>query len=202
MTEDDYRQAALDGQGVAGAVASFRWTGSWYTVFVGDRSRRSRHDPDRRARPHDGWRPTFRQSVVDVLDRYRLAGYDLEVRRGPVRAAGHQPSQLCLKPGFFRGDVVEAVLEALAGPPALGHGAAAACSMPANLTFAQPVYLSQVYAAVEAVEGVDSADVLVFRRHGRLPAGELEQGFIPIGAVGDRPARQRPQPDGERVASP
>ena len=31
--------------------------------------------------------------------------------------------------------------------------------------FGQSVYLSQLYAAVEAVEGVDSALVLVFQRY-------------------------------------
>ena len=35
VTEDDYATAALTIAGVAGAVASFRWTGSWYTVFIG-----------------------------------------------------------------------------------------------------------------------------------------------------------------------
>ena len=76
---------------------------------------------------------------------------------------------------------MEAAIEALSGR---GRRTAAKPGLfdPANLTFAQPVYLSQVYAAVEAVEGVDSAEVLVFRRHGRLPAGEVEQGFIPVGA--------------------
>ncbi len=179
VTEDDYRRAALTARGVAGAVASFRWTGSWYTAFVGI----DPADPDMiltDARGHTRLLPAFRDSVLDVLNRYRLAGYDLE-----VRSARYVPLdieiQLCLKAGFFQGDVVEAAIEALAGrrqatarKPGLFD--------PTNLTFAQPIYLSQVYAAVEAVDGVDSAEVLVFRRHGRLPAGELEQGFIPIGA--------------------
>src|SRR5206468_5562166 len=35
VTEKDYRDKAIEIDGVAGAVANFRWTGSWYTVFVG-----------------------------------------------------------------------------------------------------------------------------------------------------------------------
>ena len=35
VTEADYAAAARKLPAVAGAVASFRWTGSWYTVFVG-----------------------------------------------------------------------------------------------------------------------------------------------------------------------
>ena len=178
VTAEDYRRAALTVEGVAGAVASFRWTGSWYTVYVGV----DPADPDMiltDARGQTRLAPSFRKSVVDVLDRYRLAGYDLEVRPGQYVPLDITIS-LCLKPGFFRGDVVEAVLEALAGRGRSGQGGGLFDA--ANLTFAQPVYLSHVYAAVQAVEGVDSADVLVFRRHGRQPEGELEQGFIPIGA--------------------
>jgi hypothetical protein len=33
--EGDYAKAATKLDQVAGAVASFRWTGSWHTVFVG-----------------------------------------------------------------------------------------------------------------------------------------------------------------------
>jgi hypothetical protein len=179
VTEDDYRKAALTAKGVAGAVASFRWTGGWYTAFVGiDPVDQDMILTD--ARGHTRLAPTFRDSILDVLNRYRLAGYDIE-----VRSARYVPLdiaiQLCLKAGFFRGDVVEATIEALAGRRRRAE-AKAGLFDPANLTFAQPVYLSQIYAAVEVVEGVDSAEVLVFRRHGRLPAGELEQGFIPIGA--------------------
>jgi hypothetical protein len=53
---------------------------------------------------------------------------------------------------------------------------------PANLTFAQPVYLSRIYAAVEKVDGVESATVTVFHPHGRPPAGEIQNGSIAIGA--------------------
>lgn len=177
VTEDDYRRAALTAAGVAGAVASFRWTGSWYTVFVGI----DPADPDQvltDARGHTRLAPAFRQRVTDVLDRYRLAGYDLE-----VRSARYVPLDitidLCVKPGYFRGDVAEAVAEALSGRTR--RRSMRGLFDAANLTFAEPVYLSKVYAAVEAIEGVDSADVRIFRRHGAGDDGELAQGFIPIG---------------------
>ena len=59
VTEDDYRKAALTAEGVAGAVASFRWTGSWYTAFVGI----DPADPDTvltDARGHTRLLPAFR----------------------------------------------------------------------------------------------------------------------------------------------
>jgi hypothetical protein len=49
-----------------------------------------------------------------------------------------------------------------------------------NFTFGQALYLSHLYAAVEAVDGVDSAEVNVFRRFGKLPNGEIAQGYIPM----------------------
>src|SRR5262249_15494167 len=83
------------------------------------------------------------------------------------------------KHGFHRGDVVEAVVEVLTGLP--GHVRLRPPLFdPANFTFGDPVYLSRIYAAVESVQGVDSAEVRVFHPHGRLPAGELEQGFVSV----------------------
>ncbi len=176
VTEEDYRQAALLVPGVGGAVASFRWTGSWHTVFVGI-------DPVDEAdlvvdsRGHVTLGEELRERVLDQLNSYRLAGYDLEVR--PARYVPLEIKlQLCVLPGYFRGDVTRAVAQALSGSAARGSGLFDASRM----TFAQPVYLSRVYAAVEAVQGVDSAEVTVFHRHGRDPAGELQLGVLSIGA--------------------
>jgi predicted phage baseplate assembly protein len=177
VTEQDYKDRALTIAGVAGAVAKFRWTGSWYTVFVGvDPS-----DPDQvitNARGLASLEPAFRQMVHDSLTRYRLAGYDLE-----IRAARYVPLdvaiQLCVKRGYFAGDVAHAASLVLGSgvDPRLGAG----LFNPARLTFGQPVYLSRIYAAVEKVEGVESATVTKFQPYGRDAARELETGLIPIG---------------------
>jgi hypothetical protein len=52
---------------------------------------------------------------------------------------------------------------------------------PDNFTFGQAVYLSRIYAAVEAVEGVDSLVITRFQRFGKEANGELESGVLPIG---------------------
>ncbi len=178
VTEADYRSAALTLPGVAGAVASFRWTGSWYTVFVGidpvlaehvltDQRGVTRLDPD------------FKQIVLDGLTRYRLAGYDLEIRSAryvPLDIDVH----LCAKAGYFAADVAQAVAVALSsgvspeGVPGFFN--------PNNVTFGQTVYLSPIYAAIGDVEGVESATITAFHRHGREPADELATGKLPIGA--------------------
>src|SRR5439155_23001509 len=106
-----YRDAALTLTGVAGAVAGFRWTGSWYTVFVGI----DPEDPEdvlTDARGITRLAPAFKQHVLDGLTRYRLAGYDLEIRSAryiPLDIA----IQICVKSGFFRGDGAHAVSLAL-----------------------------------------------------------------------------------------
>lgn len=176
VTERDYRDAAMTIAGVADAVAGFRWTGSWYTVFIGI-------DPDdpehvlTDARGVTRLEPEFKQRVLDGLTRYRLAGYDLE-----IRSARYVPLdiaiEICVKTGYFRGDVAHAVSIALG--TFRGPDDAAAFFNTANFRFAQPVYLSRIYAAVAEVEGVESARVTTFHRHGRLPAGELESGVVPI----------------------
>jgi len=53
---------------------------------------------------------------------------------------------------------------------------------PDNFTFDQDVYLSQLYSAIESVQGVRSAFVTIFRRFGKTDNGELASGVLPIGS--------------------
>ena len=158
VTEEDYARAAGKHPEVSKAVATFRWTGSWHTVFI---------TVDRK----DGQpvTPELEASLRAFLERRRLAGYDLEID-GPVYVPLDIEIAICVATGHFKGHVEEAVLEALTGRQGFFH--------PDNFTFGQPVYLSRLYAAVEAVEGVESAEVRIFQRWGKLPDGELARGFI------------------------
>ncbi len=178
VTENDYKDAALKMEDVAGAVAAFRWTGSWYTVVLAI-------DPQR---PEDlitetGGRtrlePTFGDRVKAHITRYRLAGYDLEIRSGQ-----YVPIEIdllvCVKRNYFRGDVIQAVSEAMSSR--INPDGSKGFFHPDLFSFGQSVYLSQLYAAVEAVEGVDSAVVTRFRVYGQEDNGELEAGAIPISA--------------------
>jgi predicted phage baseplate assembly protein len=177
VTEGDYALAARKMPDVAEAVATFRWTGSWHTVFVGIDPRRREDlvtEPGGRTRLAEA----FERRVRGFLTRYRLAGYDLE-----IRSAEYVPLEidleLCVAPGHFRDDVVAAVLRALSAR--VNPDASRGFFHPDHFTFNQPVYLSQLYAAVEAVEGVDSVVVTRFQRYGEMENGELEAGFLPIG---------------------
>lgn len=177
VVESDYSAAAKKLPEVAGAVASFRWTGSWYTVFVGIDPR----DPEDLITEPGGRThlvPTFASRVRNFLTTYKLAGYDLEIRSAeyvPLELA----FELCVKPDYFRGDVVEAVRQALSNT--VNSDGSLGFFHPDRFTFAQNVFLSTIYAAIEAVQGVESAFVTIFRRFGKSDNGELGTGILPIG---------------------
>ncbi len=177
VTEKDYVQAALKMEDVAGAVAAFRWTGSWYTVVLAIDPLRS-EDLITESGGRTRLVGEFKERVEAHITRYRLAGYDLEVRSGeyvPVEI----DLTVCVKSDYFAGDVVQAVSEALSNR--VNPDGSKGFFHPDFLTFGQSVYLSRLYAAVEAVEGVDSAIVSKFVLYGREDNGELEAGVVPIG---------------------
>jgi len=178
VTEHDYRAAALKMEDVAGAVAAFRWTGSWYTVVLAIDPRRP-EDLITESGGRTRLEAAFRDRVKAHINRYRLAGYDLEIRSGQ-----YVPLEIdllvCVKPDHFKGDVLEAVSWALSNR--VNPDGSRGFFHPDFFTFGQSVYLSRLYAALEAVEGVESAVVTRFRVYGEEDNGELENGVIPLGA--------------------
>ncbi len=176
VTAADWEAAARDADDVQGAVADFRWTGSWYAVSVAVDPRRPADlvtGPGGRMRLH----PDFERRTRARLERYRLAGYDLRLL-APTFVPLELELEVCVAPGYFRTDVAAAVAEALSTRTLRGRRRGFFHAE--NLTFGSPVHLSRVYAAVESVDGVDTAVVRVFRRYGRESAGELEAGVLPL----------------------
>ena len=161
VTADDYARIAERHPGVSRAVATFRWTGSWHTVFV-------------------AIDPKGRTDVPQELERrlrtwvyaHTQAGYDLEIE-GPVFVPLEIEITVCVGDEHFRADVEQAVLEALS--------ARAGFFDPDSFTFGQPLYLSELYAALERIEGVDSSQVTLFKRYAKVAADELDTGVIQAG---------------------
>jgi predicted phage baseplate assembly protein len=177
VTEADYVAAARKLPELAGAVANFRWTGSWYTVFVGV-DPRDPADLVRRPRGLTLLAPRLERRVRAFLTRYRLAGYDLEIR--PPRFVPIELElDLCVATDHFGGDVAQAVVRAL-GNRVLADGSRGFFHSD-HFTFGQPVYLSRIYAAVERVEGVESLVVRTFQRADAVDNGELGTGVLPVG---------------------
>lgn len=169
VTGADYANAAELWPEVDQAVATFEWTGSWYTVFI-------TVDPVGR----NDLPKAMAERVSQWVESYTQAGYDLEID-APIYVALDIVIDICVAPYNFRGDVEQAVLNALSNR-ILPDGSRG-FFYPDNFSFGQPLYLSQLYAAIGAVAGVDSASVVRFQRWGELAQGELQQGYIATGRL-------------------
>ena len=162
VTASDWVDVAERQSGIQKAAARLRWTGSWYTAFV-TFDRQGGLPVDR----------TFKSRMLKALERYRLAGYDLEFN-GPTYVPLEMALMVCIKKGYFRSNVKQSLLKAFSsydlpnGKRGFFH--------PDNFTFGQPLYLAEIYETAMAVEGVDSVRVLKFKRWGKVDAGELAAG--------------------------
>ena len=169
VTADDYATMAGRHPQVQRAVATERFTGSWYTMFL---------TVDRAAgQPVDA---AFETDLRAFLERFRMAGHDLEID-GPKFVALDLVLRVCALPDYYRSDVAQAVLERL-GRGRLPDGRTAFFH-PDNHTFAQPVTLSSVLAAAHDVEGVHFVEPLVFRRRGDAGSEALRLAEIEIGRL-------------------
>jgi hypothetical protein len=167
VTETDYAQAAQMMPEVSKAVARFRWTGTWHTVFLTiDPSGGHELTPELRARVR-AWVTQFTQ-----------AGYDLEIAP-PIYIPLDIEITVCADPEHFRADVYQALLREL-GVGVL-PGGRKGFFHPDQFTFGQPMFLSQLYAAITRVDGVRSARITRLKRFGRPPNGELEAGAVRTG---------------------
>jgi hypothetical protein len=167
VTEADYARAAEMLAEVSKAVATFRWTGFWHTVFL-------TIDP-----AGGGDLATETQARIEAwVRRFLQAGYDLKIQP-PVYVPLDIAISVCADAQHFRSDAGQA-LRAELGTGVL-PGGREAFFHPDNFTFGQPVYLSQLYARVLAVEGVRSAEVKRFQRFGKSAMGELAAGILRAG---------------------
>lgn len=177
VTPADYEELVVRGDvrkrcglDVQRGAATLRWTGSWYTVFLtADRLNGQKVDDE------------FEQMLRGCLERYRMAGQDLEID-APRYVSLELDVTVCVKRSYFFSHVQQALLDVLSnrtlpdGRRGLFH--------PDNFSFNQPVYLSAIYAAAETVPGVDSIVIAKFQRQGidsdaaiksvRLDLGRLE----------------------------
>ena len=160
VTAEDYARVAERHPDVSRAVASFRWTGSWHTVYVAI-------DPKAQADLSED----LERRVGNWIYAHTQAGYDLEIEP-PTFVPLEIEITICVAPEHFRADVEQAVTATL--------NARTGFFRPDNFTFGQPLYLSVLYAALERIEGVDSSVVTVFKRYAKVAADELETGVLGV----------------------
>jgi hypothetical protein len=169
VTADDYALASEQRAEVQRAAATFRWTGSWHTVFVtADRVGGAAVDV------------LFERQLRRHLERFRMAGYDLEID-APQFVALDIELHVCVAPEHFRAQVLAALRDVLSagvrndGRPGLFH--------PDRFSFGAAVYLSPIIAAAQAVQGVESVKALRFQRLAKPSPTSLADGVIPIGRL-------------------
>lgn len=166
VTEEDWVEIAQRHPEIQKAYAEFRWTGSWYTVFL--------------AVDREGGLPVlsdihFKKTFLDFLNRFRVAGYDLALR-DPVFVSLEIVLRICLQEGFTESDVLSELVPRFSSTK-LVDGSLGFFHADRN-TFGDPVYLSRIYQHVLEVEGICSVEALTFKRWGESAQGEITTGLI------------------------
>jgi hypothetical protein len=164
VTANDYAAMIEREPRVQRALATRRWTGSWYTMFI---------TVDRRG--GGGIDAQFEDQLRAFIERYRLAGHDVEID-APVFVPLDVELHACTRPGYFAADIEQRLLDVFSAGRLPGGGTGFFHSD--RFTFGQPVYLSAVIAAAMAVPGVSYVTPVRFQRLGRNPAGEIASGRI------------------------
>ena len=167
VTPDDYATIATSHAGVQKAAASLRWTGSWHTVYVNvDRIGGAPLDDD------------FEILLRDYLEPYRMAGNDLEVDH-PSMVPLEVAMLVDVQRDYERSQVRAALLKVFSNR-ALANGRRGVFH-PDNFTFGQAVFLSPLYAAAQAVEGVKAVEITSFKRQHEPDTDGLDLGQLPMG---------------------
>jgi predicted phage baseplate assembly protein len=152
-----------------GAAADLVWTGSWYEAYVG-------LDPLGR----EDVAADFGEGVEARLERYRRIGHGLR-----VAAADYVPLDItvavCVESRHLRAHVLAELEDAFCsglrsdGRPGFFH--------PDNLRFRTSIDVSEIVALAQQTEGVVWAAVTKLERTGEGPAGEVDAGTLPVGAL-------------------
>ena len=164
------------------AAATFRWTGSWHTVFVtvdppvGDATRSTRDFERRPAR--------LRSSAI------RMAGYDLESTT-PRYVPLEIELTVCVEPDYFRADVKQALLDGFSSRvrPTAGAGS----SIPTTSPSASRSTCRRLVAAASEVDGrrVGRGDDVPAPGHARPRSARrrrLEFGRLEIARLDNDPS--------------
>ena len=144
------------------ANATFRWTGSWLTVFVA-------------ADPKGAFAMTAEQrgELEDLMDCVRQVGRDVHVLE-PDYIDLDLRIDLCVRPGFYAGHVEAAVLEALTGPGGFFG--------PDSFTFGTPLRRSALEAVIQSVPGVRAVHQIWLRAREKTGEIEFTEGVFEVGS--------------------
>lgn len=155
VTEGDYAEMAERHPDVDRAVAFLRWTGSWHTMYiVVDRKGRRPINDD------------FKRDLSAFMERFRQAGCDIEIRPPrfiPLTIA----FTVSVKPGYQAGYVKQELLRVFSSSDLMDGRRG--FFHPANFSFGQPVYLSDIISVAMEVHGVAFVDASIREPHRFCP---------------------------------
>ena len=152
----DYEAAAETLPWVRAAGTSFRWTGSWLTVFT-------TVDPSANGEPAPTTTLAEEQELIELLNRRKLAGYE-SYAPPPVLVSIDLEITVCVTTGWLNSDVEAAVLARLAD--AEQSDGTEGFFYADSFTFGTPLYRGALEAAIQSVPGVNGVLDVEFRQLG------------------------------------
>lgn len=156
---EDYEAAAETLPWVQKAVTSFRWTGSWMTVFTAV-------DP----LGSEQISTAEQVQLVELLNRRRLAGYE-SYAPPPQYLSIDLRVEVCVQDGWLDGDVEEGVLNRLGSSTRPDDSTG--FFFADRFSFGTPLYRSRLEAAIQGVPGVAGVSAIAYRQRGTF-AGFLD----------------------------
>ena len=153
---EDYQAAAETLPWVLKAGTSFRWTGSWLTVFT-------TVDPKAGTSRGASVTEAQQQTLIDLLNRRRLAGYE-SYAPPPTLFSIDLQITVCVKTGWLSSDVEAGVLKRLAD--AKQADGSEGFFYADSFTFGTPLYRSNLEAAIQGVDGVSGVLDVEYRQRG------------------------------------
>jgi hypothetical protein len=162
----DYAAAAENQPWVKRAGTVFRWTGSWLTTFT---------TPEPVATEQIAI--DDRVSLVDLLNRYRMAGTESYVP-DPQYVSIDLTIELCAMADAFAVGVKAGVTAALSPT---GPNAAKAYFAVSRFVFGQPLERSTLEAAIQAVPGVAGVTCIHYRLRDRAGGFREMTDSVPVG---------------------
>ncbi|NVB36417.1 baseplate J/gp47 family protein [Pseudenhygromyxa sp. WMMC2535] len=156
---EDYKRLAETLDWVQTANATFRWTGSWMTVFVA-------------ADPKGAYAMTAAQQaeLEDLMDSVRQLGRDVHVVE-PDYVDLDVDVDICVAASYYAGQVEAEVVAALV-----------AFFDPDRFTFGTPLRRSALEAAIQRVSGVRAVHEVMIRAREKGPWIELLDGEFEVGS--------------------
>jgi Baseplate J-like protein len=159
----DYEAAAETLSWVQKACTSFRWTGSWMTVFTAV-------DPQ----GDEAISTAEHVQLIELLNRERLAGYE-SYAPPPQYVSLDLRIEVCVVDGWLNGDVEANVLNVLGS--ATRPDGSSGFFFADRFSFGTPLYRSRLDAAIQGAAGVAGVHALTYRQRGTFA------GFIDLPEV-------------------